>query len=68
MAQNMEESVAALVNMDVRVVTPDALREFRLSVKILIGKMEVRLCSVNEACETWPVSREMWHLSSWDRR
>ena len=30
-AQNMEESVAAVVNMDVRAVTPDALWELGLS-------------------------------------
>ena len=60
MAQNMEESVAAVVNMDVRAVTPDALRELGLSVKTLIGKVEARLCAVNKACETWSMSCEMW--------
>ena len=60
MAQNMEESVAAVVNMDVRAVTPDALWELGLSVKTLIGKVEARLCAVNKACESWPMSCEMW--------
>ena len=56
----MEEAVAALVNMDVRAVTPDALWEMGLSVKILIGKVEAALSAVNNASETWPVNCEMW--------
>ena len=60
MAQNMEEAVAALVNMDVRAVTPDALWEIGLSVKTLIGKVEAKLSAVNKASESWPVSCEMW--------
>ena len=60
MAQNMEEAVAALVNMDVRAVTPDALWEMGLSVKTLIGKVEAKLSAVNKASETWPVNCEMW--------
>ena len=59
-AQTMEEKVAAIVNMDVRVVTPDVLKELGLSVKTLVGKAEARLCAVNTASETWPVSCEMW--------
>ena len=38
----MEEKVAAVVNIDVRVVTPDALWELGLNVKTLVGKV-VRL-------------------------
>ena len=60
MAQNMEESVAAFVNMDVRAVTPDALRVLGLSVKTLIGKVEARLCAVIKECETWPMSCGLW--------
>ena len=60
MAQNVEESVAALVNMDVRAVTPNALWEVGLSVKTLIGKVEARLPAVNKASETWPMNCEMW--------
>ena len=60
MAQNMEASVAALVNMDVRAVTPDDLWEMGLSVKTLIGKAEARLSAVNKASETWPMHCEMW--------
>ena len=60
MAQNMEEPVAALVNMDVRAVTSDALWEMGLSVKTLIGKVEARLSAVNKASETWPMNCEMW--------
>ena len=46
--------------MDVRAVTPDALWELGLIVKTLIGKVEAGLCAVNKACETWPMSCEMW--------
>ena len=60
MAQNMEEAVAALVNMDVRAVTPHALWEMGLSVKTLIDKVEAKLSAVNKASETWPVNCEMW--------
>jgi hypothetical protein len=60
MAQNMGEAVAALVNMDVRAVTPDALWEMGLSVKTLISKVEAELSAVNNASETWPVNCEMW--------
>ena len=48
------------MNVDVRAVTPDALRELGLSVKTLIGKVEARLCAVNRACETWSMSCELW--------
>ena len=60
MARNMEEAVAALVNMDVRAVTPDALWEMGLSVKTLIGKVEAKLSAVNKTSESWPVECEMW--------
>ena len=56
----MKGSVAAVVNMDVRAVTPDALWELELSVKTLVGKVEARLCAVNKASETWPMGFEMW--------
>ena len=56
----MEEQVAAVINMDVRAVTPDALWELGLSVKTLVGKVEARLSAVNTASETWPASCEMW--------
>ena len=64
LAQNMEEKVmekvAAIVNMDVRAVTPDALWELGLGVKTLVGTVEARLSAVNTASELWPVSCEMW--------
>ena len=56
----MEESVAAVVDMDVRAITPDALWELGLSVKTLVGKVEARLCAVNTTSEPWPVSCELW--------
>ena len=46
-AQTMGEKVAAIVNMGVRAVTPDALREMGLSAKALMGKVEARLCAAN---------------------
>ena len=60
LAQNMEESVAAVVNMDVRAVTQDVLWELGLSVKTLVGKVEARLCAVNKASESWPMGFELW--------
>ena len=46
--------------MDVSAITPDALWEFGLNVKILVDKVGARLCAVNTASETWPVSCVMW--------
>ena len=60
LAQNMEEKVAAVVDMDVRAVTSDALWELELNVKTLVGKKEAILKAVNTASETWPASCEMW--------
>ena len=37
-----------IVNMDVRAVTPDALREVGLTVKALVGKVGARLCPVDD--------------------
>ena len=59
LAQNIEESVAAVVDVDVRAATPDALWELGLSVKTLVGKVEARLCAINKASETWPMSFEL---------
>ena len=60
LAQCLEEKVAAVVNMDLSAVTPDALWELELSVKALVGKKETRLGAVNTACETWPARCDMW--------
>ena len=60
LAQYMEGKAAAIMNMDVRAVTPDALWELGLSVRALVGKVGGRLSAVNTASETWPVSCEMW--------
>ena len=46
--------------MEVRRVSPDALREIGLAVKTMVGKAEVKLTAVNEACETWPMVLELW--------
>jgi hypothetical protein len=57
----MEGKAAAIMNMDVRAVTPDALWELGLSVRALVGKVEARLSIVNTTSETWLVSScEMW--------
>ena len=60
LAENKGECVAAVVNMDVRTVTPDALWELGLSVKTLVGKVESKLRAFNSASETWPMSVSMW--------
>ena len=54
LAQYTEEKVAAVVNIDLRAVTSDALRELVLNVKTLVGRVEARLSAVNTASETWP--------------
>ena len=51
-AHNVGEKVSAVVNMEVKGVSPDALREIGLAVKTMVGKAEVKLSAVNEACET----------------
>ena len=56
----MEVKVAAVVNMVVRAVTPDASWELGLSVKTLVEKVESRLSVVNTTCETWPARCEIW--------
>ena len=37
------------MNMDVRGVSPDALREMGLGMKTMVGKTEAKLC------ESWPM-------------
>ena len=46
--------------MDVRGVSPDAMREIGLGVKTMVGKVEARLCAVNEAGESWPMEFGLW--------
>ena len=41
--------MAAVVNMNVRGVSPDALREMGLGMKTMVGKTEAKLC------ESWPM-------------
>ena len=53
----MSEKVAAVVNTDVRGVSP---QEMGLSVEAMVGKAEARLCAVNEAGESWPMGFGLW--------
>ena len=60
MAHSVGDKVAAVVNMEVKRVSPDALREIGRAVKTMVGKAEVMLTTVNEICETWPMVLELW--------
>ena len=60
LAEGIRECVAAVVNMDVRTVTTDALWELGLSVKTLVGKVESVLRDINNVSETWPMCVLMW--------
>ena len=46
MAHSVGDKVAAVVNMEVKRVSPDALREIGLAVKTMVGKAEVKLTAV----------------------
>ena len=59
-AHNVGEKVSAVVSMEVKGVSPDALREIGLAVKTMVGKAEAKLAAVNEACESWPMVLELW--------
>ena len=54
-AQNVEEKVRAMVGMEMRGVSPDALGEVASTLKLLVRTSEKALRTVNKAGETWPV-------------
>ena len=60
-AMNMGEKVAAIVGMETRGVSPDALSEVAAGLKLLVRRAEVALRTVNKAGESWPIdSLAVW--------
>ena len=47
--------MVAVVNMDLRGITPDELRVIGLGVRTTVGKVEARLCAVNKANASGPM-------------
>ena len=60
-ARNVEEKVGAIVGMEMRGVSPDALGEVASALKLLVRTSEKALRTVNKAGESWPVdSLAVW--------
>ena len=60
-AQNVGEKVAAIVGTEMRGISPGALGEVAMSLKLLVRKAEKALRTVNKAGESWPVdSLAVW--------
>ena len=60
-ARNMGEKVAAIVGMETRGVSPDALSEVAAGLKLLVRRAETALRTVNKAGESWPMdSLAVW--------
>ena len=60
-ARNVEEKVGAIVGMETRGVSPDALGEVASALKLLVRRAETALRTVNKAGESWPVdSLAVW--------
>ena len=60
-ARNMGEKVAAIVGMETRGVSPEALGEVAAGLKLLVRRAEVALRTVNKAGESWPIdSLAVW--------
>ena len=60
-ARSVEEKVRAIVGMETRGVSPDALSEVASALKLLVRSSETALCTVNKAGESWPVdSLAVW--------
>ena len=60
-ARNMGEKVAAIVGMETRGVSPDALSEVAAGLKLLVRRAEAALRTVNKAGESWPMdSLAVW--------
>ena len=60
-ARNMGEKVAAIVGMEARGVSPEALGEVAAGLKLLVRRAEVALRTVNKAGESWPMgSLAVW--------
>ena len=57
----MGEKVAAIVGMETRGVSPEALSEVAAGLKLLVRRAEVALRTANKACESWPIdSLAVW--------
>ena len=60
-ARNVEEKVGAIVGMETRGVSPEALGEVASALKLLVRTSEKALRTVNKAGESWPVdSLAVW--------
>ena len=60
-ARSVEEKVRAIVGMEVRGVSPDALREVASALKLMVRSAETALRTMNKAGESWPVdSLAVW--------
>ena len=57
----MRKKVAAILDTEMRDVSPDALGEVVASLKLLVRRAEQALRTVNTAGESWPVDR----LAAW---
>jgi hypothetical protein len=60
-ARNVEEKVVAVIGMETRGVSPDALSEVTSALKLLVRRAETALRTVNKAGESWPMdSLAVW--------
>ena len=60
-AQNVGEKVAVAVGMDTTQLSPEALREVAVALKLLVRKTERELRMLNTVGESWPVDAlEVW--------
>ena len=60
-ARSIEEKVRAIVGMEVRGVSLDALSEVASALQLLVRSAETALRTMNKAGESWPVdSLTMW--------
>jgi hypothetical protein len=56
----MMEKVEAVVNMDMRGVTMEAMVEVGHSLRTMVSKVEAKLCEVNKVSKNWPMQTELW--------
>ena len=67
-ARDVEERVGAIVGIETRGMSPDALGEVASALKLLVRTSEKALRIVNKAGESWPVdSLAVWALSTAQR-
>jgi hypothetical protein len=60
-ARSVEGKVRAIVGMETRGMSPDALSEVASALKVLVRSSETALRTVNKAGESWPVdSLAVW--------